>query len=458
MARRLEDLPEVAAAFGDGRISYSKVRAVTRVAAPDDGVEWVELARHSSAAQLEKIVRGVRRARANEAAEADPEAAAWRLRTRTRFDDNGNFVLTITGPAQHLPVLQAGIAAKRAELQRERDAAPVDDVAAPEPEAQRQPELEALTDASAEAPVVPDDGSDLDEQAPGWPAGTTRRDVQAASTAFVDAQRQHAAEEGNVTGAPPSADAAPGHAPPAPVVEHVGASAEAPECTEVSDAEALLAMAQEALSAEHAARPAIARRRRRPQLTAQVDPLSGWARQPNGELLPPSSLRGVMKTLPGRGGVLRLRPVTAADLRRHDLGRTQREANAALRELLGSIDGERCRFPGCTRHKKLHAHHVVHWSDGGETNLDNLVLVCSRHHTLIHAQGFALLLHSDRRLEVRSPDGAAILHHPAQPWSDVAALAHGPGARVLPDTLPPDHCDARMELGYVVSVLLAQAS
>src|SRR3954454_15005448 len=135
-APRLEDLPEVATAFGDGRISYSKVRAVTRVAAPDDGVDWVELARHSSAAQLEKIVRGVRRAKANEAAQADPDTAAWKLRTRTRFDDNGNFTLTITGPAQHLPVLQAGIAAKRAELQRERDAAPADDVAAPEAQAE----------------------------------------------------------------------------------------------------------------------------------------------------------------------------------------------------------------------------------------------------------------------------------------------------------------------------------
>src|SRR3954453_2069992 len=192
VARRLEDLPEVAAAFGDGRASYSKVRAVTRVAEPNDGIDWVELARHSSAAQLEKIVRGVRRARANEAAEADPETAAWKLRTRTRFDDNGNFILTITGPAQHLPVLQAGLAAKRAELQRERDAAPVDDVPTPKPEPEPEPEAEpeVLPGVSAEAPSVPEDGPDLDEQAAGWPAGTTWRDVQEASTTFVDAQRQ----------------------------------------------------------------------------------------------------------------------------------------------------------------------------------------------------------------------------------------------------------------------------
>jgi hypothetical protein len=178
----------------------------------------------------------------------------------------------------------------------------------------------------------------------------------------------------------------------------------------------------------------------------------------NGELLPPTSLRAVLKTLPGRDGVLRLRPLTAADLRRHDLGRTQREANLALRELLGTIDGERCRFPGCTRHKKLHAHHVVYWLDGGHTDLDNLVLVCSRHHTLIHTQGFQLVLHLDRRLDVRTAEGVAILHHPALPWGEPAALAQGCGQRVSAESLPPDHYTDRMDLGYIVNVLRAQAA
>jgi hypothetical protein len=225
----------------------------------------------------------------------------------------------------------------------------------------------------------------------------------------------------------------------------------------VTEAEALLALAQDALTAEHTAHPDIARRRR-PRLTAQIDPHSGWARQIDGELLPPSSLHTIMKTLPGRDGILRLRPLTTADLHRHDLGRTQREANTALRELLGTLDGERCRFPGCTRHTNLHAHHVTYWADGGTTDLDNLVLVCSRHHTLIHTQGFTLTLHPDRRLDVHTPHGAAILHHPAQPWGDPTALAKGRGQLISVDTLPPEHCTDRIDLGYVVNVLLAQAA
>lgn len=86
------------------------------------------------------------------------------------------------------------------------------------------------------------------------------------------------------------------------------------------------------------------------------------------------------------------------------------------------------------------------------------MLVCARHHTLIHALGFSLVLHPDRRLEVHTADGVPILHHPAQPWGDPAALAHGCGQRVSAETLPPDHCDARLDLRYAVSVLMAQAA
>ncbi|MEX2292087.1 MAG: hypothetical protein WD794_17385 [Mycobacteriales bacterium] len=86
------------------------------------------------------------------------------------------------------------------------------------------------------------------------------------------------------------------------------------------------------------------------------------------------------------------------------------------------------------------------------------MLVCSRHHTLIHSQGFRLVLHPDRRLDVTTAEGVPLLHHPAQPWGDPAQLPTACGQVVSAGPLPPDHCDARMDLGYVVSVLTAQAS
>ena len=86
------------------------------------------------------------------------------------------------------------------------------------------------------------------------------------------------------------------------------------------------------------------------------------------------------------------------------------------------------------------------------------MLVCSRHHTLLHQHGFQLTLHPDRRLEIHTADGIPVLHHPAQPWGNPAELAAGGGQLVSAETLPPDHTDARLDLRYAVSVLLAQAA
>jgi hypothetical protein len=69
-----------------------------------------------------------------------------------------------------------------------------------------------------------------------------------------------------------------------------------------------------------------------------------------------------------------------------DVGRRTRTVSPALRRALEGRDGG-CRFPGCGR-RHTDAHHVVHWADGGATALENLVLLCRHHHTLVHEGGF----------------------------------------------------------------------
>ena len=49
-----------------------------------------------------------------------------------------------------------------------------------------------------------------------------------------------------------------------------------------------------------------------------------------------------------------------------------------------------CAFPGCLHTRFLHAHHIKHWLHGGETRLDNLVLLCSFHHHLVHEGGWTI--------------------------------------------------------------------
>jgi hypothetical protein len=67
-----------------------------------------------------------------------------------------------------------------------------------------------------------------------------------------------------------------------------------------------------------------------------------------------------------------------------DVGRMTRLVTAAIWYALVVRD-RHCRFPGCTRPPVMcHAHHLIHWIDGGATSLDNLVLLCGHHHRLVH--------------------------------------------------------------------------
>lgn len=75
-----------------------------------------------------------------------------------------------------------------------------------------------------------------------------------------------------------------------------------------------------------------------------------------------------------------------------DVGRAQRFVTPAIWHALVARD-QHCAFPGCRRlPQACDAHHVVHWADGGRTSLDNLVLVCRRHHTAVHHTAWTLAI------------------------------------------------------------------
>lgn len=73
------------------------------------------------------------------------------------------------------------------------------------------------------------------------------------------------------------------------------------------------------------------------------------------------------------------------------IGRTSRTVPAWLARELRHRD-RCCTFPGCGSTRFLHAHHIEHWAHGGRTDLDNLVLVCSFHHKLVHEYGWMVQL------------------------------------------------------------------
>jgi hypothetical protein len=91
-----------------------------------------------------------------------------------------------------------------------------------------------------------------------------------------------------------------------------------------------------------------------------------------------------------------------------NIGRKSRIIPKAIERALYARDRGCCRFPGCSNHRFLHSHHIDHWSNGGETSLENLMLLCTKHHTLVHEGGYRIERDFRHRWYFVRPDGRAI--------------------------------------------------
>jgi hypothetical protein len=100
-------------------------------------------------------------------------------------------------------------------------------------------------------------------------------------------------------------------------------------------------------------------------------------------------------------GVVRARG-TVAKCSQH--GRKTRSIPLAIQRALQRRDGG-CRFPGCTCSRFVDAHHIHHWADGGETSMNNLVLLCRKHHRLVHEGGFGIGKSQTGEVFFTHPDG-----------------------------------------------------
>ncbi|MEX0976704.1 MAG: DUF222 domain-containing protein [Woeseia sp.] len=90
-----------------------------------------------------------------------------------------------------------------------------------------------------------------------------------------------------------------------------------------------------------------------------------------------------------------------------NVGRKSRTVPAAIKRALWARDCG-CRFPGCGRKRFVDAHHIEHWSAGGETSLDNLMLLCAQHHRVVHEGGFRIEKDYRDQWFFKRPDGRAV--------------------------------------------------
>jgi hypothetical protein len=110
----------------------------------------------------------------------------------------------------------------------------------------------------------------------------------------------------------------------------------------------------------------------------------------------PARLRAAMALLPPILGGAASQPL--------DVGRTSRVIQPAQRAALVVRD-RGCVFPGCDRPPPwCEAHHLLHWLDGGPTDLTNLALLCRAHHRAIHEGGWQLTRDPDGRFTATPSD------------------------------------------------------
>jgi len=134
-----------------------------------------------------------------------------------------------------------------------------------------------------------------------------------------------------------------------------------------------------------------------------------------------------------------------------DVGRKTRTVPTPIRRALAARDAG-CCFPGCTARRR-DAHHIEHWSDGGSTSLDNLMLLCRRHHTFVHEGGVSVERDALGSLTFVRPNGRVIEVSPRVPMGHACALPQMGSADAL------RYWDGtRFNLGYVIDVLRVPAA
>ena len=145
-----------------------------------------------------------------------------------------------------------------------------------------------------------------------------------------------------------------------------------------------------------------------------------------------------------------------------DVGRRTRTVPTALRRALEGRDRNQCQFPGCNS-GHCDAHHVVHWADGGETQLSNLLL-CRFHHRAVHEEGFQVVVDGARQFQFLRPDGDPLPAVPPAPRWEGAGSPLAPtvvrlgaaGITIGPHTATPEWYGETLDLTAALDALWEQ--
>ncbi|MGP9707686.1 DUF222 domain-containing protein [Brachybacterium sp. AOP24-D1-21] len=348
VARALPSMPLTVKEFRAGRLSYSKVREMTRVADRVDEKLLVEMARGMTASQLSRTIAGVRAVDGIRLGQDAARQAAWFVR------EDGMIEIRAVLPAELGAEVLAAL-----ELAMDRDGS--------EPPA---PESSAPTAPS------PSDALRETESDPAGTDSASERAAEITTTATLEQRKAdalHSLARTYLDAEPDDRSGEDRHL----VIVQVSAEALAQSVP----AGTPTASAPDTPVDEPPAPPAPP-----DDVPAGTPPRCGVLGAGPLEVATAERL-----ACTGKVAVV----ITDAGGEVLHLGRSQRLASRVQRRALRLRDAT-CTFPGCHQVKHLDAHHLLPWSRGGPTDIEGLALLCRRHHVMVHEGGMRMLLDSAR--------------------------------------------------------------
>ena len=405
VARALPELPLIRAEFAAARLSYAKVRALTRIADADNEADLAQMALPMTAGQLERFARAHRRV-----TDADGAHARTRRQLRWGWVDDHEFSFRGQLPPEQAAVVLQALRAAMDDLDHPHDDGDGD--------------VSAETRAETLARQDQRDGTAWDQP---LPPPRRKEDTESLADALVGICADYLA--GRAAGAD--------NPDTYQVIIHAGTAAltaQEPADVPAETRKALAALAETV-----------------PQL-AFPESHPAWPMRchlEDGAAISPATLQAIAcnATLSAM--------LHDADGNVLNVGRRTRKLSAALRRAVRERDRHRCRYPGCES-RRVDAHHIRYWSRGGETKLANLISLCKAHHHLVHDKGIIIAATSGG-FAFYLPDGARLTNSPPLPAGDPDAITECHRAEITPTTIVSPHSGGRLDLNMAVWVAITNA-
>ena len=380
VAKALFFLPQISGAYQNGELSYSKVRAMTRVASETTEQELLGYARKATASQVDQHCAGLRNVQQKFSTPCANRAHDQRkFRVTPTLD--GLFLLNGELPEEGARLVLKALEQCMARALREQDPSAEDLEELENPSAEGAPVWDSEDPAAQRAAAVKRDQQQADalvDLSREYLAGGTGRKTSTADHYQVLVHVDEAALRGQ-----PNTDSKSDL--PIETVRRLCCDGSVVAVTENSVPEGVKdRVSTEAPDEANASRDAL---EFSPATSADNAPAGSTVNSQDNTLtdLADDPSRDAF-TIPPENATNGVAGRSRPSL---NLSRKHRLVQPALRRALEARD-RGCRFPGCSHERWLDAHHVVHWVDGGETSLGNTLLLCSRHHRLLHEGGFAI--------------------------------------------------------------------